>query len=367
MTFSLRWERRQESSTARRLFVPVVAVILGLGAGALVLWVSGIPPLSAYTSMLESSLGSGRGVSATLLRAAPLILTGLAVALALRMQLWNVGAEGQLLLGATGATAVFFAMPDTPAWLLIPLAAVAAAIAGGVWALIAAVPRSLVGLNEIISTLFLNYIALRFVSFLVYGPWQDPEGKGFAYSRPIPTQGLLGTIWGTDVTTGIVLSVALVVLTWYSIARTRWGFSTEILGGNPAAASYLGLNTRSRVISVLTLSGAIAGLAGFLQLTSVTGRLQPDIASGYGYTGILLAFLAGRYLLMIPVVAILFSALIQGGYSLQTEGLSSSISIIIQAVIILFVLVGGVASTYRLRLLRSGPTSQLRSQSEVVA
>jgi simple sugar transport system permease protein len=344
------------------VFVPIVAVLLGLVTGGLVLWVAGISPISAYVSMFESSLGSTRGLTATLLRAAPLMLTGLAVAFALRMQLWNIGAEGQLLLGAAGATAVFFALPDAPGWALLPLAALAAAIAGALWAFIAAAPRALIGLNEIITTLFLNYIALRLVSFLVYGPWQDPEGKGFAYSRPIPAQGLLGTIWGTDVTTGIVLSLAFVVLAWYTLARTRWGFSTQILGGNPSAGVYLGIEVRTRIVSVLMVSGAIAGIAGFLQLTAVTGRLQPDIASGYGYTGILLAFLAGRSLLMLPIATILFSALIQGGYSLQSEGLSNSISVIIQGVIILFVLVGGVGAAYRLRLVRSGSSRSTRSE-----
>ena len=350
MPLSVWWERRGSVSTARRVAIPIVAITLALAVGAIVLWFAGISPGGAYSSMIEASLGSGRGIAATLMRAAPLMLTGLAVAFALRMQLWNIGAEGQLLLGATGATAVYFAFPTLPGWVLMPLAAVAAVLAGGLWATIAAIPRALIGLNEIITTLFLNSIALRFVSLLVYGPWQDPAGKGFAYSKPIPDQGLMGFLWGTDVTAGIALSLVFVVVSWYTIARTRWGFSTEILGGNPSAGIYLQLPAKSRVISVMLVSGGIAGMAGFLQLTAVTGRLQPDIASGYGYTGILLAFLAGRYLLMIPVVAVLFSALIQGGYSLQTDGLSNSISVIIQCVIILFVLIAGAASSYRLRV-----------------
>ena len=349
MRAPLRLERRTDVARLRRALIPIIAVVAALLVGALVLWLSGIAPLDAYAEMWTSSLGSARGITATLLRAAPLILTGLAVSFALRMQLWNIGAEGQLLLGATGATAVCFALPTLPGFLLIPLAAIGAAVAGAAWAMIAAIPRALIGLNEIITTLFLNYIALRLVSLLVYGPWKDPGAIGFAYSRKIPEQGLMGTIWGTDVTSGILLSIACVLLTWWALGRTRWGFSTQILGGNPRAGDYLGLNSTRRVLSVLAISGALAGLAGFLQLTAATGRLQPDIASGYGYTGILLAFLAGRSLLMVPVVALLFSALIQGGYSLQAEGLKSSISVIMQAVVILFVLIGGAAATYRVR------------------
>lgn len=345
----VRWEKRASVSNLRRAAIPLIAVALALLAGAIVLIVSDISPINAYWSMIEASLGSQRGLTATLLRAAPLMLTGLAVAFALKMQLWNIGAEGQLLLGATGAAWVFFSFSDLPGPVLIPLAALGAMIAGAAWALIAAVPRALIGLNEIITTLFLNYIALRFVSLLVYGPWKDPGAIGFAYSRPIPEAGLMGTIWGTDFTTGVVFSLVLVIITWWTIMRTRWGFSTQIIGGNPNAGRYLQLGEKRRILSVMAASGAIAGLAGLLQLTAVTERLQPDIAAGYGYTGILVAFLAGRSLFMVPVVAIAFSALIQGGYSLQSEGVPSSISTIIQGVIILFILIGGVAATYRFR------------------
>jgi len=342
-------QRRAAISSRRAALLPIFAIATGFIVGAVVLWFSGVSPLDAYIEMFNASFGSAQGLTATFIRAAPLILTGLAVAIALRMQLWNIGAEGQLLLGSAGATFVFFTWPNLPGPILLVAAAVAALIAGALWALIAAIPRATIDLNEIITTLFLNYIALRLVSFLVYGPWQDPGAIGFAYSKPIPPQGAMGTIWGTDLTSGVVLSIVCVAITWWGIERTRWGFSVKILGGNPRAGAYLRLNAKRRIISIMAISGAIAGIAGFIQLTAVTGRLQPDIAAGYGYTGILVAFLAGRSLLMIPVVGIFFSALIQGGYSLQAQGLSSSISTVLQGLIVVFILLGGVAATYRFR------------------
>jgi simple sugar transport system permease protein len=342
-------QRRAAISSRRAALLPIFAIATGFIVGAVVLWFSGVSPLDAYLEMFNASFGSAQGLTATFIRAAPLILTGLAVAIALQMQLWNIGAEGQLLLGSAGATFVFFTWPNLPGPILLVAAAVAALIAGALWALIAAIPRATIDLNEIITTLFLNYIALRLVSFLVYGPWQDPGAIGFAYSKPIPPQGVMGTIWGTDLTSGVVLSIVCVAITWWGIERTRWGFSVKILGGNPRAGAYLRLNAKRRIISIMAISGAIAGMAGFIQLTAVTGRLQPDIAAGYGYTGILVAFLAGRSLLMIPVVGIFFSALIQGGYSLQAQGLSSSISTVLQGLIVLFILLGGVAATYRFR------------------
>lgn len=342
-------ERRANVSAKRLVLIPIIAVSAALCVGALMIGLSGIPPNDAYVSVFEASLGTTWGLSATLLRAAPIMLTGLAVALALRMQLWNIGAEGQLLLGAAFAFGVFTTFSFLPGIILLPFAGLAAAAGGALWALIAAIPKAWVDLNEIITTLFLNYIALRLVSFLVYGPWQDPGGIGFAYSRPIPSAGVMGMIWGTDITSGLIFSILLVVTIWWSVSRTTWGFSTSIMGGNPEAGKYLSLNSKRRILSVMALSGAIAGLAGLLQLTAVTSRIQPDIAAGYGYTGILIAFLAGRFLLIIPLVALAFSALIQGGYSLQADGLSSSISVIIQAVLIIFVLLGGTAAAYQLR------------------
>ncbi len=166
------------------------------------------------------------------------------------------------------------------------------AAAGGGWALIAAVPRALVGLNEIITTLFLNYIGILLLNALVNGPWKDPTVIGFAYSRALPAQAALPVIGTTGVTVGIFIALGAALVVWWLVDRTRFGFSLNIAGGNVRAAQYLGLGVRRRVILVLGLSGALAGIAGVVQLTATSGRLQDGLTGNYGYTGILVAFLA---------------------------------------------------------------------------
>lgn len=324
-----------------------------LAMGALLLALSGRPVGTAFAAMFDGSFGSVDGWEATLNRTASLALAGMAVSIALRMGLWNIGGEGQLLVGAAMATGVAFASGDLPAWLLLPIVAAGGALGGLLWMLIAAVPKALFGVNEIIATLFLNYIAIRVVSLLVYGPWKDPGAIGFAYSKSINVHAHWGSIPGTHLTLALCVPIVIVCLGSWLLERTVWGFGIDVAGGNPRAARYLGLAQRRRVISLLAVSGATAGIAGFVQLTSATGRLQPDLAAGYGYTGILVAFLAGRRLSMVLGVSVFFSGLIQGGFALQSTGVPSALATVIQALVILFILIGRALVRYRFWRVRS--------------
>lgn len=341
-----------KAATVPRWKLPLgnlVAVAAGLVAGALLLWVTHRSVGDAYYNMYAASFGTPDGWEATLSRAAPLALAGMAVTTGLRMGLWNIGGEGQILIGAASATAVAFTLPGLSIWLLLPLMALGAAVGGAVWILIAAVPRAFLGVNEIIVTLFLNYIAIRLVSLLVFGPWKDPGAAGFAYSRLISDHGRIGTIPGTSVSWGLVgVLVVAAVLSWL-LDRTRWGFSVDVAGGNERLPRYLGFSRNAKVLSVMALSGALAATAGMLQLSGTTGRLQPDLSAGYGYAGILVAFLAGRRLVAVLAVAVLFSGLIQGGFALQNSGVPSALSSVIQACIILFVLAARTLILYRVR------------------
>lgn len=343
MGFSLR--RVQGAGRLSRAMVPVVAIVLGLSIGALLVTITGGSAVDAYSAMFEGSLGSTYGIRATLLRSIPLILTGLAVSLALRMQLWNIGGEGQLLMGAAAATWAGFTFSELPSILLILVMLFASMIGGALWAQIAAIPKSTIGLNEIIVTLFLNYIAIRAVSYLVYGPWKDPGAIGFAYSRPVPAR--LGTIPGTDLSIALLIVGLVLVLMWWLFNRTTWGFSVDVAGGNARAAQYLGMNAKVPVLLVFAVSGGLAGLAGGMQLMGATGRLQPDLAAGYGYAGILVAFLAGRSILGVMATGLLFGALLQGGFALQATGVTSSLSTVNQALVILLVIIGNGVIMYR--------------------
>jgi simple sugar transport system permease protein len=271
------------------------------------------------------------------------------------MNVWNIGAEGQMALGAIGATWVGLHGGGLAGGPLLVLMFVAGAVAAAGWALIAALPRALVGLNEIITTLFLNYIALLLISALINGPWKDPTVVGFAYSRPLPDQAALPVIGTTGVTIGVFIAIAAAVVVAWLVDRTRLGFSLSVAGGNVRAAHYLGIGVRRRIVWVLAGSGALAGVAGVIQLTATSGRLQDGLTGNYGYTGILVAFLARQKVGPTVLVALLFAGLLNGGTALQSTGIPSSIAQIVQAVIIIFVLAGEVLGGYRLRARTAAP------------
>jgi general nucleoside transport system permease protein len=352
-----RFEKRTDVGLATRVAVPILAVVGGLVARAVILVLGSHNVGDAYSAMWDASFGTSRGFEQTLTRATPLLLTGLAVTAALRMSVWNIGAEGQMAMAAVGATFVALHAESMAKFPLLLLMFAAGAVAAAGWALIAAIPRAWVGLNEIITTLFLNYIALLQLSALINGPWKDPTVVGFAYSKPLPPQAALPLIGTTSVTVGIYIALGVALLLGWMLNRTRLGFSLTLAGGNTRAAEYLRLGVGRRIIFVFALSGAIAGMAGVIQLTSSSGRLQEGLTGNYGYTGILVAFLARRRVGPTIVVALLFAGLLNGGNALQSTGIPSSIAQIVQAIIIIFVLAGESLAGYRLRRTSAAPTA----------
>src|SRR5437867_1512678 len=262
MSVSIHLERRLNPPLAMRIAVPAAAVVAGLVAGGVILALGGHDPIDAYNSMWEGSLGSSDGIQATLIKACPLVLTGLAVATALRIGLWNIGGEGQLIIGATAATGVGLYATSLPGPLVLPAMILAGCLAGATWATIAAIPRALIGLNEIIVTLFLNYIAILLMDHLIFGPWADPKAFGFAYSRSLPDAAVLPVIPGSYVHVGIVIAVLVAVTCWWLMERTPWGFSVRVAGGNARTAEYLGLPISRPTVIVLALSGAPAAYPG---------------------------------------------------------------------------------------------------------
>jgi len=344
----VRFERRSQMPWAMRLIVPVLAIVGGLGVGAVILLIGNHSVSGAYQAMWQASFGSSSGFDQTLVQAIPLVLTGLAVTVALRLHIWNIGGEGQMALGAIAAAFVAFHLQHASGPLLLLLMFAAGAAGAAAWALIAAIPRALVGLNEIITTLFLNYIGLLLLSGLINGPWKDPTVVGFAYSKPLPNQASLPTLGSSGVSIGLYISLGIALVIWWLLDRTRYGFSLRIVGGNVRAAEYLRLGVRRRIVLVLMLSGALAGLAGVIEATTQSGRLQEGLTNNYGYVGILVAFLARRQVIPTVIVALLFAGLLNGGDALQATGIPSSIAQIVQAIIIIFVLAGEAGGSYRL-------------------
>ncbi|HMJ01813.1 MAG TPA: ABC transporter permease, partial [Conexibacter sp.] len=276
--FALVVEPRPHAALGTRVATIAACLFVALAGGALLLAVSGYAPLDVYGDIVETSFGSRQAFSQTLVVTTPLILTSLAAAVAYRVRLYTVGADGQLVIGAICASGVALALGDDLGGLATIALSLAAGVAGGaLWASIAAVPRAYLGTNEIISTLMLNFVALNLMTYLVLGSrsfWRDPVSAQ-PIGRQVPETALLPPFFDqADV--GILLVVAVALGVWLLMQRTRWGYAVRVAGDSRRAAVYAGIDVRRTIVAVLCLSGALAGLAGAIQVTNVTQALDPD-------------------------------------------------------------------------------------------
>jgi simple sugar transport system permease protein len=342
-----------------RLLVPTLSVVAALVVGAVFLALTGEDPFAVYGQMVDSAFGSARAVSETLITATPLILTGVAAAIAFKMLVWNIGAEGQFIIGAVFASGVAIWLGDgAPTYIALPVVIVAGGLGGAFWASIAAIPRVYLGTNEIITTLMLNFIALSFMNFLIFGsssPWRDPEVSTFPQGRPIPEAARLPEFFNRlDV--GIFIAIALAIGAWYLIGKTTWGFEVRIVGDSAETARYAGIGVARKILGVFLLSGAYAGFAGGLFVSGPVGALDPrSLDLGLGFTGIIVAALAGLHILAVIPVAILMAALINSGPALQSIGVPTATVTMLQGAILIFVVAGEFFIRNRVRRLEPEP------------
>ena len=329
--------------------VPAASILAAFIVGAAVLALAGVDPLAAYGELLGDPFGSGFGLTETLVKATPLILTGLAVLLPARMRLWNIGAEGQFQLGAIGAAAVALFTPLGRSPAAVPAVLLAGMAAGAAWCLVPAALRAWLRVNETITTLLLNYVALLFVDSLIYGPWKDPAGRGFPLSATFPAAAKLPVlIPETRVHLGLLLALAAAVAVAIVLGRTRWGLEIRVIGDNPVCARYAGIDLVRNTLVVMGVAGALAGLAGAGEASAIAGRLQRGLSPGYGYTGIIVAWLAKLNPIAAVLVAVLLGGLFLGGDALQISlGLPIAVVYMLQGLIFFFVLGGEVIVAYR--------------------
>jgi simple sugar transport system permease protein len=273
---------------------------------------------------------------------------------AFRLQVWNIGAEGQFALGAVGATWVALTFPDLPGPILLPAMIAMAVLAGGLWGMIPAVLRQRLQTNEIIVTLMLNYIAILFLDYLVYGVWKDPTSFGFPMTSEFPPQAVIGKIGSTGVNWGLAHCLVLGTMVWVFTRFTRIGFELKAAGDSVRAARYAGIPYDRLVVLVMVISGALAGWAGFLEASATINRLQPSIMVGYGYTAIVVAWLARLNPLGIAVASFLLAGLRVGVENLQLDlQVPAAFGGILEGLILLTVLAGGLFTSYRLSVRRS--------------
>jgi len=338
--------------------VSLGALLLALVLGGIVLAVVGGDPLQTYGHMVKAAFGDVGVLSDTLTKATPILLCGLACSLAFRAKLWNIGAEGQFFLGAWAASAVVLwpVLPaTTPRVLMLLAMALAGFLGGALCSLVTGVLKAKLNVNEVLTTLMMNYIAISWNNYFIFAKWSE---LGFQMSPKFPTSAWLPRLADyaqqvplfAGLTTHLGLLVGLVAagILWWVMYRSKWGFEIHLTGDNPKAARYAGINIARNTILVMMLSGGLAGLAGMSEISGVVHRLQGAISPGYGFTGIIVAWLAKLNPLAVVPVSILFGALILASREIQPSGIAK----LLQGIILFCLISSEVLLRYRIRVVR---------------
>jgi len=357
--FRIQMEARLEE--VPRWLPPLIslgAIVAALILGGVVLAAVGGDPFATYAHIARASFGSLGVFSDTLVKATPLILVGLACTLAFRMRLWNIGAEGQLFVGAFGASAVVLIPllpPETPRTVMIPVMMLAGFLAGALWGFVPGYLKARLNVNEIITTLMMNYIAISWNYFFIFGVWSE---GGFEMSKVFPKSAWLPRLAdyarqapafrGLTTHLGLVFGLLAAVAVWFILYRSKWGYEIRLIGDNPKAAQYAGIPIVRNTILVMMLSGGLAGLAGMSEISGVVHRLQGNISHGYGFTGIIIAWLAKLNPFAVVLVSVLFGSLILAGREIQPSGIPK----LIQGIILFALIASEVLLRYRLRVVR---------------
>ncbi|MBS0340948.1 MAG: ABC transporter permease [Proteobacteria bacterium] len=351
----MRLERRQGTSRAALVLAPFGAVAFTMLVSALLVLWAGAPVGRTYALLLQGGFGSVFAWSETLTRAIPLILTGLSATVAFKARLFNIGAEGQLYAGALAAVAVGGLHGgtgfDAPPWLLFPLMMLAAALAGALLLLGPALIKSRLGVDEVVTTLLINFIVLLGVSALLDGAMKDPTAMGWPQSVSLQDGLELGRLIAqTRVHTGLIWGVVLSVLVWLLFKHTVLGFDIRSVGANARAAAFAGVPVTRTVVLVALISGALAGLAGAIEVAGRTGYVTLDMSPGYGYSGIVIAMLAGLHPLGVLAASVFVAGVLVGADTMsRAVGVPTYIADVIVAASLISVLVATLFTQYRLR------------------
>jgi general nucleoside transport system permease protein len=302
----------------------VQASVYGIAGTALFLLLAsgfllaiGRPPFVTLVTMAGYAFGDGYSISESLVKATPILLCAFAVILPARLGLISVGGEGQLYLGALAGTAIVVAYPGGPVFALLPAMLTLGAAGGAIWGGLAGVLRARFDVNETISTLLLNYVAVLLVNYAVYGAWKDPASLGWPATIQFPPAATVPSLLGTRVHLGFIVALIAAFVLHVAVTHTRWGLELRILAGNRKVGAMVGLRFARNTLIVMALGGALAGFAGICETSAIQGRLQSGLSVGYGLTGFLVAWLSGQHFLRAVPIAILVGGLIAAGDALQ--------------------------------------------------
>jgi general nucleoside transport system permease protein len=350
----LRIEKRAEPSKAWQFISVLIALLGALAASAVLIAIAGADVRAAFAAMWAGAAGSPKAVAETLVQATPLIYTGLAVTVAFRARLWNIGGEGQFFAGAMGATwFCLYVGASWPMWALIPGALISGMAFGAVLGLIPAVLKLKYGASEVIVTVMLNFIVVLVMSYLLTGPWKDP----FEFSpktMALPDASHFPVLFaGTRLTVGFVLALVVAGLVYVFLWKTALGYEIRAFGLNPTASKYKGIDVARVTLLVFAISAAIAAMAGVNEVPGMQDRLRPDISKGFGFTGIIIAMLGGLHPAGVILAAIFFGGLTNAASGMQVAtGVPVAVADAIQGVTLVFLLIAQALGRYRLRRVR---------------
>lgn len=333
----MRMIKRSDISAKNAILIKFIAIVLSLVLSSLFILLLGHNPFDVYFSMLNGAFGTVSRVKDTLTIAIPLIVTSIGIMIAFKMKFWNIGAEGQILMGAFAAT--FFALNFSylPKPLLLIIMFIAGIIGGGLWALVPAFLKVRFDTNETIITLMMNYIAIKWITFLQYGPWRDPKSMGFPKISNFSDSAVLPKLFGVHI--GWIIAIIIVIIISLFMNYTKRGYEIAVVGESMDTAKYAGMDVKKIILSSIFISGGICGIVGMMEASAVNQTLTSQLSAGYGYTAIITTWLSGLKSFIIVPVSILFAGMTKGGSFIQTaHQIPKSAAELLQSMILFFVI-----------------------------
>ena len=363
MVPSIKITDRQTITPTGQVLALVFSILAGLFVIGLIFLAFGVNPVFAMVKIFSGSFGSLYGIKETITKAIPLILIGVGLAVAFRAKFWNIGAESQLLMGAIFGTWVGLNWgPHLPAPVIITLMFLAGFLGGALWGLIPAFFKIRFAINEVISTLMMNYICAEFLTFLIVGPWKGKTKFGFPYTDDLPASAILGLIPGSRIHyTTLILAIITAVVVGMVIYKTRFGYEVRVIGENPEAARYAGIDFFRTTLIIMAISGGVAGLAGVGEVAGIHHYLSypASISSGYGFTAIIVAWLAKLNPFFVIVAGIFFAGILVGGDAIQISlGLPAATVEIFNGTLLVFLIMGDYFLKHSITVVKRSSTSR---------
>lgn len=340
--------KRKSLSKKEHVVIQSLAIVFALLFASIFIGMTGNNPINVYLSMLDGAFGSGFRFKETIINSIPLIITSLGIIISFKMKFWNIGGEGQFVMGAILGSYFALYHNTIPKPLLLTIMLVAGFIAGGLWGIIPAYFRTKFKTNETIFTLLMNYIAIKFLTFLQYGPWKDPKSFGFPKIPGFVDNAVLPKLFGIHI--GFIIAIILCIIIYVYINHTKQGYEISVIGESENTAVYAGMKVDKIVMRTVFISAGICGLAGIMQASAVNKTLAVTLANGTGFTAIIIAYLSNLNAGVTFIVAILFSAMIQGGSYIQmTFDIPQAAANVLQGTILFFVLGSSFFTSYTIK------------------